>query len=153
VRGNAYRSKGEESLRFKRILCPLDLESANQPICDLALQLARNYGSEIVFAHFVRDSIRWPEQEQACVEKLTQFIDPDLMSGVAAQKIVVPGDPAAEILETVQRMDIDLVVMGHHTRMPLEEYFMGSVAKTVVTESECPVLVVRSRSDLVFSQV
>lgn len=157
VRGSGHDllPEGEKAFAIKRILCPLELDPETQHVQDFAINFARAYGSELIFAHFVRENRdrEWPAQEQEWTDKMNELIDPTRLRGLTVRNIVTPGEAAEEILRTVRDLQIDLVIMGHHTRMPLEEYFMGSVAKTVVTESICPVVVARSTSDLVYSQV
>ena len=58
------------------------------------------------------------------------------------QRRVVSGDPAMEILQTIETEDIDLVVMGTHGRKGLEHILMGSVAGNVVKRSHFPVMTV-----------
>ncbi len=54
-----------------------------------------------------------------------------------------PGDPAIEILETIESEGIDLVIMGTHGRKGLEHAIFGSVAEHVVQESPVPMLIIK----------
>lgn len=157
VRGSGHDilPEGDAPLLIKRILCPLDLAPEAQHIRDFAINFAKAYSSELIFAHFVREfsDREWLTQQQEWVDKLNNMVDPSRLPELTISTVVKPGEAAAEILKAVIDLQIDLVIMGHHTRMPLEEYFMGSVAKTVVTESNCPVVVARSTADLVYSQI
>ncbi|MBW1759678.1 MAG: universal stress protein, partial [Deltaproteobacteria bacterium] len=56
------------------------------------------------------------------------------------QRIVVSGDPADEILKTIESEGIDLVIMGTHGRKGLERTIFGSVVDNVVKNSPVPVL-------------
>lgn len=58
------------------------------------------------------------------------------------QKKIVSGDPAGEILKTIESDGIDMVIMGTHGRKGLEHTIFGSVAENVVKKSPVPVLVV-----------
>lgn len=157
VRGTADQIplERENSFDFKRILCPVDLDPETSHVSDFAISFARAYGSELIFAHFVRDSEDrdWNAEQNQWLGRMNELIGPTRCAGMPIQMIVARGEAAEEILRMVRDLQIDLVIMGHHTRMPLEEYFMGSVAKTVVTETICPVLVARSASDLVYSRI
>jgi nucleotide-binding universal stress UspA family protein len=55
---------------------------------------------------------------------------------------VCSGDPAADILKTIDSEDIDLVIMGTHGYKGLQGAFFGSVARKVVKKSPVPVMVV-----------
>jgi hypothetical protein len=43
--------------------------------------------------------------------------------------------------------------MGHHTRNPIEEIFLGSIARRVVTNSSRPILVARTLMDTLKEEV
>ncbi|MEW6660442.1 MAG: universal stress protein [Thermodesulfobacteriota bacterium] len=55
---------------------------------------------------------------------------------------VAVGAPAAKILETVQKEQIDLIIMGTHGRKGLERTIFGSVADKIVGSAPCPVLTI-----------
>lgn len=58
------------------------------------------------------------------------------------QKRIVFGDPAQEILKSIESEGVDLVIMGTHGSKGLDKVFFGSVAETVVKKSPVPVLTV-----------
>jgi nucleotide-binding universal stress UspA family protein len=53
------------------------------------------------------------------------------------------GDPAREILHVADEIDADLIVVGTHDPGLIERLLQGSVSKTVLRESDRPVLLVR----------
>lgn len=53
------------------------------------------------------------------------------------------GDPAMEILRAAEAHQADLIVLGTAGRKGIRRAIMGSVAETVLRESETPVLVFR----------
>jgi nucleotide-binding universal stress UspA family protein len=55
---------------------------------------------------------------------------------------VAVGAPAAKILETAQKEQIDLIIMGTHGRKGLERTIFGSVADKIVGGAPCPVLTI-----------
>lgn len=55
---------------------------------------------------------------------------------------VVSGHPVFKIIETADRLDVDLIVMGTHGKGVLEHTFLGSVAEKVLQRSTRPVFVV-----------
>lgn len=58
--------------------------------------------------------------------------------GVDAETMLRRGDPANEILSFAGEIDADLISMGTHARF--EDNILGSVSRSVVTESDIPVL-------------
>jgi nucleotide-binding universal stress UspA family protein len=67
------------------------------------------------------------------------------LSGKASEsKTIVRQGPAAEkILETAQKMKIELLVVGSHGRHGAKKFLLGSVSSKIVDYATCPVLVVK----------
>ncbi|WP_333654109.1 universal stress protein [Dissulfurispira sp.] len=57
--------------------------------------------------------------------------------------LIRQGDPAEKILETAQKMKVDLIVTGSHGRHGTKKFLLGSVSSKIVDYSKCPVLVVK----------
>jgi nucleotide-binding universal stress UspA family protein len=58
------------------------------------------------------------------------------------ERKICSGDPATEILKTIDSEPVDLVVMGTHGYKGLEQAIFGSVARKVVKNSPVPVLTI-----------
>ena len=80
-----------------------------------------------------------PEYEQAIGRQVHEAGGADMV-----QVHVVPGTPAMALLDTAQAVDADLLIVGstRHDRFPLS--LLGSTARTIVRQTERPVLMVRS---------
>jgi len=149
------RENASRPVEIKKILCALDFEPNSQEIANLALSMARMHQSEINFFHAMpksKSNGRLEQKEESTIVKLREFVDPAKEDWCSVRFQVTPGQPAEEILKIIQRDQIDLLVLGHHSKKPIEELFLGSVAKSVITDSLCPVLVARSSLD-VFSGI
>jgi nucleotide-binding universal stress UspA family protein len=53
------------------------------------------------------------------------------------------GNPADEILKTIEAEGVDLVIIGTSGKHGLNRFLLGSVSDKVVRSGPCPVLVVR----------
>ena len=71
-----------------------------------------------------------------------QFCDKHLLDCPNFRQRVAVGDPGEEIVKTVEKEKIDLVIMGTHGRKGLEHTLFGTVAHYVVTHSKAPVLII-----------
>ena len=143
-------------VEIKRILFPCDLTENSSKILPYVLSMSEKYNSMIYLLHVVQDLHKWGKvyiphtsmdkfQEEALegAEKaLDRVCDEQLQSCPNFQRRIVSGDPAIEILKTIETEDIDLVVMGTHGRKGLEHILMGSVAGNVVKKSPVPVMTV-----------
>ena len=144
-------------VEIKKILFPVDLTANSSKVFPYVLSVSEKYGAEICLLHVVEDFAKWGggmyiphiplEQyredalngaekalEKVCEEQLQGYRD--------FQKKIVYGDPAQEILKTIESEKIDMVVMGTHGRKGLENVIFGSVARNVVKRSPVPVLTV-----------
>ncbi|MGZ3586369.1 MAG: universal stress protein [Candidatus Limnocylindrales bacterium] len=75
----------------------------------------------------------------AAAERLTA-------AGLTASAETREGDPAHELVHAAHEHDSDLVVVGSHGRTGLARLLLGSVARNVLLEAPCSVLVVRRPS-------
>ena len=139
-------------VNIQRILCAVDFEPNSKRIAAFALDLARTYASQIDFLHIARkeEGTDWFQKEKRAVQLMRELVRPEQEEWCTARFLVEAGEPGMEILKAVQRHGIDLVILGHHTRKPVEEYLLGSVAKRVIPAVACPALIIRSEADLVY---
>lgn len=143
-------------LAIKKILFPCDLTPHSSRILKYALALAEPFGSRICILHVVQDLRIWAglymphknlglEQGEVVAhaqQSLTQFCLDIPAARENAEKRVVSGEPADEIITFVQKEGADLIVMGTHGRKGIEYSLFGSVAAKVVRLSPVPVLTV-----------
>ena len=64
---------------------------------------------------------------------------------VEVESVILEGSPAHEIVDFVEKNDIDLIVMGTHGKNAIERFLLGSVAENVVRHSRKAVLVVKGK--------
>jgi nucleotide-binding universal stress UspA family protein len=136
----------QHPVSIRRILCALDLEPNSPRIAQMGVALAGAYQSEI---HFLRVLGREHcDNEQKDIQLMREFVNVEDRE-IKTHFTVRYGEPGQEILDMVEQQNIDLVIVGHHTRKALEEYLLGSVTKRVIPNCACPVLIVRSAADLI----
>ncbi|MBA0601484.1 hypothetical protein Gorai_004659 [Gossypium raimondii] len=51
------------------------------------------------------------------------------------------GDPKEKICEAVEKLNIELLILGSHGRGAIQRAFLGSVSNHCVHNAKCPVLV------------
>jgi nucleotide-binding universal stress UspA family protein len=143
---------------WKRICCPIDFSDASRAAMEVAADLARRFGAELVLLHaypvpgytFPDGSVMAsPKMMQELAEQAERHLEEwraaaERLVGaprVSAEKAI--GEPAAEIVSFAKARAVDLVAMGTHGRTGLEHALMGSIAERVVRRAHCPVLTVR----------
>ncbi|MFA9517303.1 universal stress protein [Halopenitus sp. H-Gu1] len=143
---------------FDHILLPVDGSEASQRAQQYAQVLANAFDAEI-HALFVlenggliddvADTSASNEIESELRATAESTLE-DVVSACEAESITVQtsiasGHPADSILEYIDTNDIDLVVMGTHSRGRLSRFLRESVAEQVAQAASVPVLTVRSR--------
>jgi nucleotide-binding universal stress UspA family protein len=143
---------------WKRICCPIDFSDASRAAMEVAADLARRFGAELVLLHaYPIPGYTFPDGSVVASPKMMQELadqaqrhleewrlDAERLAGgprVAAEKGV--GEPAAEIVTFAKENAVDLLVLGTHGRTGIEHALMGSIAERVVRRAHCPVLTVR----------
>ncbi|KAJ4701439.1 universal stress protein A-like protein [Melia azedarach] len=58
---------------------------------------------------------------------------------------VVVGDAREKICEVVDKLHVDLLVMGSHALGPIKRMFLGSVSNYCANHANCPVMVVKGK--------
>ncbi|NMA24534.1 MAG: universal stress protein [Clostridiales bacterium] len=64
-------------------------------------------------------------------------------TGIPVKKLIKVGTAHPEIAEEAAGGKYDLIVMGHRGLNPVKRFFMGSVAKRVIEDAPCSVLIVK----------
>lgn len=141
---------------YKKILLPTDGSKFAENAEKHALFLAETSGAEITALSVVETSfsiglpsddiifhinqllIKETEKNLEKVEKMKEETNSDVKLTLE----VAEGSPAEVILETIEKEDIDLVVMGSSGKTGFDRLIMGSVAEKVVKAVKCPVLLV-----------
>ena len=143
-------------VKIKRILFPTELREYSLKILPFVISMSEKYNSTIYLLHVIEDFLKWggfyiPHISLDLYQKEAMETAGKLMDKVCRQQMqgcpdferrIRSGDPAVEILKTIESEDIDLVVMGTHGYKGLEHAIFGSVAEKVVKNSAAPVLTI-----------
>lgn len=67
-------------------------------------------------------------------------------ANLEVESIILEGNPADEIVNYVEKNEIDLIVMGKQGKNAIQRFLIGSVAENVVRHSNISILVVRGEN-------
>lgn len=140
--------------RTRRILVPTDFSVSAARALDLAVELAKALGAEVVLLHAVALPSHYApyalvpvgmEWIQAAREEGSARLAQECgrVVGVPITSELREGRPDESILAVADR-SFDMIVMGTHGRVGLKHMLLGSVAERVVRHSPIPVLTVRA---------
>jgi nucleotide-binding universal stress UspA family protein len=146
-----------QRISLQNILFTTDFSPTAEAALPYALAIARCYGSKIFVAHCVRPGpIVGIPMEPAAVDlnfnwqdgesKMTEFHRRNLMQGVPYETILRQGQIWDVVSATIQRNEINLVVLGTHGRSGIKKLLLGSDAEQIFRLAPCPVLTVGPRA-------
>ncbi len=138
---------------FNRILVPLDGSELSESALPYAEELAGAFNSELELL-----SVCEPEQSeyrhmyqlylQKIAEKARNHIktypDRDTSLSTSVKTVVLDGDPAAQIIDYIEKNDFNLVIMASHGRSGIMPWAMGSIATRIAERVDRPVLFIRA---------
>jgi nucleotide-binding universal stress UspA family protein len=135
------------------IVVAVDFEKASLKALDVAKELGRAMGAEVVIAHVYQvPMFTYPGLEPALLPTFNAEISTAAKRAVeelsASQEglraVLREGDPSTELLAVASELKARMLVMGTHGRSGFAHLFLGSVAEKVMRHSTIPVLTVRA---------
>ncbi|MDH3870993.1 MAG: universal stress protein [Gammaproteobacteria bacterium] len=147
----------------KPILVAVDFSSYSDTAIVCAAELAETLGSKLVILHVVHDPGEAPgyysfkgrskqlhRMEDVAAEMLDEYIhkmqkkNPGLHTLKQAKKMLIVGLPVNRILETADKTQARMIIMGSQGRTGLAHAMIGSKAEQVVRLAPIPVMIVKS---------
>ena len=140
---------------FKKILVPSDASEPAQRALLKAVEIAKEFASQIVLLHVVytpealgytlSEGISVPQDELSIYGKqaLTAAIAGIDTRNILIEKKQLPGHPGKVILDEIESGDFDLVIMGNRGYGAIAGSLLGSVSQRVLNKAKCPVMIVK----------
>ena len=156
---------------FRKILYPTDFSDLAEVAKDYVKKFKEANAKEVIVLHVVHPLefslpqlddpfaldvatlyAHIPEIEKAILksheERLKEIEEELKKEGFKVKSILTVGEPKEEIVRVAQEEKVNVIVIGYHGKGLLERILeIGSTAKAVIKEAECPVLVVKRRED------
>jgi nucleotide-binding universal stress UspA family protein len=141
---------------MKNILVTIDFEEKAILLVEKAVEIAEKFNSKVWIVHiaapdpdfisyepgpqYIRDS-RAEElrKEHRIIQDFTQMLTD---KGIDAEGLLIQGPTQEMILTESEKLNIDLIIIGHHEHGLLYKLFAGSVASQVINKSKIPVLTI-----------
>ncbi len=148
LRSRAGMQTGEA---VRVILHPTDFSECSEAALRVARSLASDHGARLILLHVLPVAIVMdgsmageidPQPYHDALERIRESLDgPDMKYPVETR--LTRGFEQEEIRRVTEEVASDLIVMGTHGRTGLGRLFMGSVAESVLSKADCPVMVVK----------
>ena len=141
---------------MKNILVTIDFDENIGLLIDKAFKLAESLNSKIWLLHIAAPYVDFTEydtglqyirdfrvEEFRKEHKLLQGYASELQEkGVNAEGLLIQGATTEMIIEESKKLNIDLIIAGHHEHGFLYNAFVGSVSAQIIKKSKIPVLIV-----------
>lgn len=145
---------------MKTILVPLDFSDSTESILRTVRELS-SAETSVVLLHveppepdfvgyapgpqYVRDSVaKGARKNHKLLHDAKRALNAD---GVEAEVLLIQGPTVEKILSEVERLKVDLIVVGSHGHGAVFDLLVGSVSEGVIRKSPCPVVVVPRRGE------
>lgn len=150
---------------MKKILVPTDFSKPATLASDVAIDIARKAGGEVILLHVVEgagsssiniegeatyegsweDKIFTLKMIEKAKKQMVKFAADPRFNDVKVRQELRMGSPFHGMNAIITERKVDLVVMGTAGRSDLEQMIIGSNTEKVVRHSHCPVLTVHNK--------
>lgn len=150
-------------MQIEKILVAVDYSDCSAKALTQAASLAKTLGAKLDVVHawerpsYLSDALMVQHgdgrhgslveliRDNAQAEMSAFVARAGLPPGLGVEQRLLAGNPAAKILEELERGQHQLLVVGTHGRTALAHVLLGSVAETLVRLSPVPVLTIPQR--------
>ena len=130
-------------MTFRKILVPFDFSAQSTSALETACSLVCQLQAELHLVHVTEGDPDSDSQGRA-MEQLMVAVPPAVELQCKVYREVLSGGVHSELLAYTHRSQIDLIIMGTHSRSGLLRLGLGSVAERLLKSASCPVVIVRS---------
>jgi nucleotide-binding universal stress UspA family protein len=146
------------------ILVPIDFSPSSEAALLQAAELADALQAPVSILHVVHDLTSTPgykelkgaKKQLRRMEDIAAEISQKYMQGIQkkypelkslhnAENLLVIGIPVTRILETAEKLNARMIVMGSQGRTGLSHVLLGSKAEQVVRLANVPVMIIKDR--------
>ena len=153
---------------MKKILIALDYNPTAETIAEKGYALAQAMNAEVILIHVVAEPNYYSTLDYSPIMGYTGFSSPDMLMLVDESEVkkashefleqskkhlgddrittlVSEGDCAEAILDAAAKWEVDIIVMGTHSRRGLDKILMGSISEKVLHHSDIPMFIIPSK--------
>jgi nucleotide-binding universal stress UspA family protein len=143
------KAPGFETIRFRRIVCAIDLARDRWAVLEWAGRFAREFGAELAIVHVLPESLiqlggvtfdpEWRSQAASAARDHISRLQEDLH--IAGEVLIEIGDVPLAVSDVASRRAADLLVIGRGRDAGLLGRLRAN-AYAILRESPCPVVTI-----------
>jgi nucleotide-binding universal stress UspA family protein len=147
----SFRALMAMAVSLQNVLFATDFSSSSEAALPYGIGLCRRYGATLHTVSVVSSEITYDVQppdpfylRHTAEKNMAKLAASGVLEGIKHHELINEGfDPVSEaLLGLIDRLLIDLVVLGLHGRSAIKKLVLGSVAEEIVNCAPCPVLTV-----------
>ena len=141
---------------MKNILVTIEFEDQSSLLMEKATQIAAKFGAKLWLVHvaepdpefvgfrtgpqYVRDTIAKDLRKEHRI--LQKYADEMKTNGIESEGLLVQGLIVETIISESEKLNVDLIVIGHHKHGFLYNLFMSGTSESLIEQSNIPVLTI-----------
>lgn len=146
-----------KEFKITRIALPTDFSETAGVALEYAIDMAKKFNAELALIHVLEegayagifapsDKTEYVLREQAQLKLQEEAHRVEKEHGINVSQQVLSGRIYDQIIEGARNAEADMIIMGTHGVAGWAEFFVGSNAFRVVTQSACPVLSIQGHA-------
>ena len=156
---------------MKKILIALDYNPTAQKIAETGFSLAKAMNAQVVLLHVIADPVYYSSAGYSPIMGFGGYVDIDILhpniseelkkesqrflnnskeylGELSIQTLIKEGNVPDSIIEVSKEENIDIIVMGSHSRKWLEQIVMGSITERVLNQSSIPLYIIPTKKSV-----
>lgn len=136
-------------ISLRNVLLPTDFSPCSETALAYAVGLCRHYDTTLyaltIVPPEITDYVQPPDPfflRHSAEKMMASLGESELFRGIKHRELVKEGFISDVLADLIDRLEIDLVVLGTHGRGGIKKLVLGSVAEEIIDSALCPVLTV-----------
>ncbi len=156
-----------ETIKMNKVLIALDCNSTDQKIAEVGFSFAKAMHAEVILLHAFLTPIDYSSVSYEPIMGFAGFSNLDAyqqnseiltktgldflnnvkkhLGESSIETVVREGEYAETILETAHLYQVDIIIIGSHSKKWLEKIVMGSTTEKVLHDTTIPLLIIPTK--------
>jgi len=147
-----------KATKIKKVLIAMDYDQTSQKVAETGFSMATAMNAETILMHVISEQpvyySAYTYMRELKVDILgdlkvstQEFLNKTkkLLGDDSIKTILKEGEISETILQTAKELNVDVIVMGTHSRKWLENIIMGSEAANVLKDTTIPLFIVPTK--------
>ena len=148
-----------KTTKIKRVLIAMDYDETSQIVAEAGFSIAKAMDAETILLHVISEHPVYYSTYTYMRELSVDFVS-DLKKSTqhfldkakkhlgdeTIKTVLKEGEIAFSIVETAKELNVDIIVMGSHSRKWLENIILGSAAEDVLKRTTIPLFIVPTKN-------